>query len=213
MTAPRRVIPNAVPHLAGNEWKYVKECLDTNWVSSSGQFVDRFEREIAQYVGVPHAVATVNGTAAIHVALLAAGVTAGDEVLVPTFTFEATANAVAYCGAHPVFLGALFVLADPMFARNGVRMIELIQRANIPATFGRREFVVAGGLMSFTSSDAWHWRRSASFIDKILRGASPANLPVEEPTVFELSINLKTARALGLTIPKSLLMRADEVIE
>ncbi len=104
VTAPRRVIPNAVPHLAGNEWKYVKECLDTNWVSSAGPFVDRFEREVAQYLGVPHAVATVNGTAAIHVALLAAGVAAGDEVLVPTFTFVATANAVAYCGAHPVFL-------------------------------------------------------------------------------------------------------------
>src|SRR6185503_2827891 len=104
VTAPRRVIPNAVPHLAGNEWKYVKECLDTNWVSSAGPFVQRFERDLAQYVGLPHAVATVNGTAALHVALLAAGVTPGDEVLVPTFTFVATANAVAYCGAHPVFL-------------------------------------------------------------------------------------------------------------
>jgi perosamine synthetase len=100
----RRSIPNAVPHLAGNEWKYLKECLDTNWVSSVGPFVDRFEREVAQYVGVPHAVATVNGTAAIHVALLAAGVRPGDEVLLPAFTFVATANAVAYCGAHPVFL-------------------------------------------------------------------------------------------------------------
>jgi perosamine synthetase len=104
MTTPRRTIPNAVPHLAGNEWKYVKECLDTNWVSSAGPFVDRFEREIAQHVGVPHAVATVNGTAAIHVALLAAGVGPDDEVLVPAFTFVATANAVAYCGAHPIFL-------------------------------------------------------------------------------------------------------------
>ena len=103
MTA-RRSIPNAVPHLAGNEWKYLKECLDTNWVSSVGPFVDRFERETAQYVGVPHSVATVNGTAAIHVALLAAGVRPDDEVLLPAFTFVATANAVAYCGAHPVFL-------------------------------------------------------------------------------------------------------------
>jgi perosamine synthetase len=98
------VIPNAVPHLAGNEWKYVKECLDTNWVSSAGPFVDRFERDVARYLGLPHAVAAVNGTAALHVALLAAGVTAGDEVLLPAFTFVATANAVAYCGAHPVFL-------------------------------------------------------------------------------------------------------------
>lgn len=104
MSAARRSIPNAVPHLAGNEWKYLKECLDTNWVSSVGPFVDRFEREVAGYLGVPHAVATVNGTAAIHVALLAAGVRPGDEVLLPAFTFVATANAVAYCGAHPVFL-------------------------------------------------------------------------------------------------------------
>jgi len=93
-----------VPHLAGNEWKYLKECLDTNWVSSVGPFVDRFEREVAAYVGVPHAVATVNGTAALHVALLAAGVKPGDEVLVPALTFIATANAVSYCGAQPVFL-------------------------------------------------------------------------------------------------------------
>jgi perosamine synthetase len=101
---PKRVIPNAVPHLAGNEWKYIKECLDTNWVSSVGPFVDRFEREVAAHVGVPHAVATVNGTAALHVALLAAGVRPGDEVLVPALTFIATANAVTYCGAQPVFL-------------------------------------------------------------------------------------------------------------
>jgi perosamine synthetase len=100
----RRAIPNAVPHLAGHEWKYLKECLDTNWVSSVGPFVDRFERDVAAYVGVPHAVATVNGTAALHVALLAAGVRPDDEVLVPALTFIATANAVSYCGAQPVFL-------------------------------------------------------------------------------------------------------------
>lgn len=98
------MIPNAVPCLAGREWEYVKECLDTNWVSSAGPFVDRFEREIAAYVGVPHAVATVNGTAALHVALRVAGVEPGDEVLLPAMTFIATANAIAYCGAHPVFL-------------------------------------------------------------------------------------------------------------
>jgi perosamine synthetase len=101
---PRRLIPNAVPFLGGNEWKYVKECLDTNWVSSAGGFVDRFEREMAAYVGVPHAVATVNGSAALHVALRAAGVGRDDEVVLPTLTFLASAGAVAHCGAHPVFL-------------------------------------------------------------------------------------------------------------
>jgi perosamine synthetase len=98
------VIPNAVPHLGGNEWKYVKECLDTNWVSSAGAFVERFERELAAYVGVPHAVATVNGSAALHVALRAAGVGPDDEVVLPTLTFIASAGAVAHSGAHPVFL-------------------------------------------------------------------------------------------------------------
>jgi perosamine synthetase len=93
-----------VPYLGGNEWRYLKECLDTNWVSSAGPFVDRFEREIAAYTGVRHAVATVNGTAALHVALLVAGVRPGDEVLVPTLTFVATANAIRYCGADPVFM-------------------------------------------------------------------------------------------------------------
>jgi perosamine synthetase len=104
VTEPAPFIPNAVPHLAGNEWAYLKECLDTNWVSSAGPFVDRFEREVARYVGASHAVATVTGTAALHVALRAAGVEPGDEVVVPTLTFMATASAVAYCGAHPVFV-------------------------------------------------------------------------------------------------------------
>lgn len=97
-------IPNAVPYLGGNEWQYLKECLDTNWVSSAGPFVDRFEREVAAYVGAPHAVATASGTAALHVALLLAGVEPGDEVLVPALTFVATANAVRYCGGVPVFM-------------------------------------------------------------------------------------------------------------
>jgi perosamine synthetase len=124
MSTPRRIIPNAVPHLAGNEWKYVKECLDTNWVSSAGPFVDRFEREVARHVGVSHAVATVNGTAAIHVALLAAGVRPGDEVLVPAFTFVATANAVAYCGAHPVFLDS----EDASWGLDPARVAEFLER-------------------------------------------------------------------------------------
>ena len=98
------VIPNAVPYLGGNEWKYLKECLDSNWVSSAGPFIERFEQGVAAYVGARHAVATVNGTAALHLALLVAGVGHGDEVLVPSFTFIATANAITYCGATPVFV-------------------------------------------------------------------------------------------------------------
>lgn len=89
------------PQFWGNEWGYVKECLDTGWVSSVGKFVDRFEAELAEYTGARRAVAVVNGTAALHISLKLVGVTAGDEVLMPALTFVATANAVAYCNALP----------------------------------------------------------------------------------------------------------------
>jgi perosamine synthetase len=99
-------IPLSVPVLTGREGTYIQECLDTNWVSSGGPFVDRFEREFAKYVGTKHAVATVNGTAALHTALVACGVQPDDEVLVSSLTFIATANAVRYANAHPVFIDA-----------------------------------------------------------------------------------------------------------
>jgi perosamine synthetase len=91
------------PLFAGNEWAYVKECLDSSYVSSVGKFVDRFEAELAAFTGAKHAVAVVNGTAALHIGLRLAGVQLGDEVLVPAMTFVATANAVVYCGAVPHF--------------------------------------------------------------------------------------------------------------
>lgn len=103
---PEGVIPLCVPEIRGNEWQYIKECLDTNWVSSVGPFVDRFERMVADYVGAKYAVATVNGTAALHIALIVAGVQPDDEVLVSTLTFIAPANAIRYVGAYPVFIDA-----------------------------------------------------------------------------------------------------------
>ncbi len=99
-------IPLCVPEIQGNEWKYIKECLDTNWVSSVGSFVDRIEQEFTVYVGTKHAIATVNGTAALHVALLVSGVCPDDEVLVSTLSFIAPANAVRYVNAWPVFIDA-----------------------------------------------------------------------------------------------------------
>ncbi|MEO5844850.1 MAG: LegC family aminotransferase [Caldimonas sp.] len=92
------------PEFAGNEWQYVKECIDTGWVSSVGSFVDRFERDLAAVTGSAHAIATSNGTSALHVCLLLAGVQAGDEVVMPSLTFIATANAVSYVGAKPHFV-------------------------------------------------------------------------------------------------------------
>lgn len=92
------------PSFTGNEWLYLKECLDSTFVSSVGKFVDRFEAELAAFTGAKHAVAVVNGTAALHIALKLAGVKADDEVLIPALTFVATANAVTYCGATPHFV-------------------------------------------------------------------------------------------------------------
>ncbi|WP_236021461.1 LegC family aminotransferase [Geomesophilobacter sediminis] len=92
------------PSFAGNEWAYVKECLDTGWVSSVGAFVDRLEADLANFTGVKRAIAVVNGTAALHICLILAGVEAGDEVLIPALTFVATANAVSYCGGVPHFV-------------------------------------------------------------------------------------------------------------
>jgi perosamine synthetase len=92
------------PRFHGNEWSYLKECLDSTFVSSVGKFVDRFEDDLANFTGAKRAVAVVNGTAALHVALRLAGVEAGDEVLLPALTFIATANAVAYCQATPHFV-------------------------------------------------------------------------------------------------------------
>ena len=104
--SPEGVIPLTVPEIRGNEWRYVKECLDTGWVSSVGSFVDRFEKEMAALAGTKRAVAVVNGTSALHVALRVAGVKPDDEVLVSTLTFIAPANAIRYVGAWPVFIDA-----------------------------------------------------------------------------------------------------------
>jgi perosamine synthetase len=96
--------PLHAPEIYGNAWAYVKDCLDTGWLSSVGKWVDRFEDMIMQTTGARHAIATVNGTAALHAALYAAGIRPGDEVIVPSFTFVASANAISYCGATPHFV-------------------------------------------------------------------------------------------------------------
>lgn len=98
------IIPLSPPCFQGNERAYVTECIDTAWVSSAGRFVDRFESELAAYIGASDAVACVNGTAALHVSLMLLGVQPDDEVIVPTLTFIAPVNAVRYVGAHPVFM-------------------------------------------------------------------------------------------------------------
>jgi len=100
----KRMISLSEPEISGNEWKYIKECLDTGWVSSAGKYVNKFEKMTADYVGTKYAVAVVNGTAAIHLSLLTCDVKPDDEVIVPTLTFIAPVNTVRYCNAVPVFM-------------------------------------------------------------------------------------------------------------
>ncbi len=109
--------------------------------------------------------------------------------------------------------GGLVVLSTPMFSSERTRLVDLAARHRLPTMFSFRSYVDAGGLMSYGPNVADLFRRAATFVDKILKGAKPVDLPVEQPTKFELVINLKTAKALGLTIPPSLLQRADQVIE
>jgi putative tryptophan/tyrosine transport system substrate-binding protein len=110
-------------------------------------------------------------------------------------------------------VGALLVLADAIFNNHRTRLADLAARSRLPAAYGWREYVEAGGLMSYGSSLRDLYRRSAAFVDKILKGAKPADLPVEQPTKFELVINLKAAKALGLEVPPLLIAQADELIE
>jgi putative ABC transport system substrate-binding protein len=107
----------------------------------------------------------------------------------------------------------LLVLADRLFLHNRTRIMDFAAEERLPGVHAYRELVEAGGLMSYGPSYAGMHRRAATYVDKILKGAKPADLPVERPTKFELVINLKAAEALGLTIPPSIILRADEVLE
>jgi len=109
--------------------------------------------------------------------------------------------------------GALLVVPDAVFGLHRGRLQDLAAKSRLPAMYGSREHTEAGGLMSYAVDLRDSFRRSATYVDKILKGAKPADLPIEQPTKFELVINLKTARAFGLTIPPSVLVRADHVIE
>ncbi len=181
-------IPLSVPEISGREWAYVKECLDTGWVSSVGPFVDRFERELAAIVGAPDAVATASGTAALHVALLVAGVQANDEVLMPALTFIAPANAVRYIGAWPVFIGAepRYLQMDPE------RVREFLQDAGEwrgGALWNRRTGRRIAAIMVVDVLG------HPSDVDAIRAAVAPFDLPIVEDATESLGARYKGANA------------------
>tara|TARA_Y100001958_G_C21188355_1_gene516997 strand:+ start:83 stop:1246 length:1164 start_codon:yes stop_codon:yes gene_type:complete len=106
MNEIQNTIPLSIPNISGNELKYVKECLETGWISSAGSYVDKFEQMVAEYAGVKYGIATMNGTAALHLALILAGVKPKDYVIVSNLTFVASANSIKYTGADPIFIDA-----------------------------------------------------------------------------------------------------------
>jgi putative ABC transport system substrate-binding protein len=109
--------------------------------------------------------------------------------------------------------GAVIVVVDAILQENRTRITNLAARHRLPAVYGLSEYAKAGGLLAYGPNRLDMFRHAVTYVDKILKGAKPADLPVEQPGTFELIINLKTAKALGLTIPQSLLQRADQVIE
>lgn len=120
------MIPLSVPSIQGNEWKYIKECLDTEWVSSAGKYVDLFEKKIAEFTGSQYSIACVNGTAALHIALILAGVKPEDEALLPTLTFISPINVVRYCDAYPIFMDA-----DEFYNIDSKKTVDFINKETI----------------------------------------------------------------------------------
>jgi putative ABC transport system substrate-binding protein len=106
----------------------------------------------------------------------------------------------------------LYLIDDAFFFAHRTTLLNLASKARLPTMHAARHFVDEGGLMSFGTNSGDMFRRSAGYVDKILKGAKPGDLPIEQPTKFELVVNLKTAKALGITIPQSILLQADEVI-
>jgi putative ABC transport system substrate-binding protein len=118
----------------------------------------------------------------------------------------------AFSSIRQVHAQALYVIEDPIFYTQRIALFRLASKARLPTIHGSRTYADAGGLISYGTNFGDLFRRSAGYVDKILKGAKPGDLPIEQPTMFELVVNLKTAKALGITIPQSILLRADEVI-
>lgn len=172
-------IPLHEPEFAGNEWVYVKECLDTGWVSSVGKFVDQFEARLAEFTGTKHAIAVVNGTAGLHVALHVAGVKPGDEVFVPALSFVATANAVSHCGAAPHFVDSESI----SFGMGAAALADHLARIAEPTACGFRNRLTGRRLAAIVPM---HVFGHPVDMDSLLTVAARYKLPVVEDAAESL---------------------------
>jgi putative ABC transport system substrate-binding protein len=158
----------------------------------------------------------VNPTNSSHAAILKSTQDAARKLDIKVLPAEArTSQEIerAFSAMAREHAGAVIIAIDAFFIQQGRQIAQLAAKQRLPSMAGSREYVEAGGLMSYGQNLADNYRRAATYVDKILKGARPGDLPVEQPTTFELFINRKTAKAIGLAIPQELLLRADRVIE
>lgn len=202
---PRQPIPLSVPWITGNEAAYLQECVDTNWVSSAGRFVKRFESDMAERLGCAHAVATVNGTAALHTALMVAGVRPGDCVLTSTLTFVATANAIRHAGAWPVFVDvdpASWQIDAGLVADFLATECEVRDGALTDRTTGRR----VGAVLPV------HILGHPADMDPILAAARTYDLPVVEDATESLGATYRGRRVGNLADAACLSFNGNKLI-
>jgi aminotransferase in exopolysaccharide biosynthesis len=179
-----RIVLNE-PHIAGNEWKYVKECLDSGWVSSAGKYVDLFEQKIAEYTGAKYAISCVNGTSALQVAMRLAGVAPGDEVIVPTLTFIAPVNAIAYNGASPIFMDA-----DDYYNIDSKKTIEFIKKETVFKNGFTHNKKTGKRISAIVPVHVWG---NAAWLDELVPLCVERNIPIVE----DASESLGTVYTLG----------------
>jgi putative ABC transport system substrate-binding protein len=186
-------------------------------LGSSEAFAGKWLEFLAEAVPSLHRVAVLhaelNPANAQELAALGEAARRLGVELVPASATAANELEPALARIAATAAGGLIVTDSPLFAAARERIVAFAGERRLPAVYGLEEFVPAGGLMSYSSSVFDIWRRAAGYIDRILKGARPAAMPVEEPTVFELRVNLRAARAIGLALPPALLAHADEVIE
>jgi len=186
---PKYSIPLSVPSLKGNELQYVKECIDTKWVSSAGKYVDLFEKNIAEYTGSKYAIACVNGTAAIQVSLQLAGVEPGNEVIVPTLTFIASVNAVIYNNATPVFMDS-----DNYYNMDAGKTIEFIENETIFKNGSTYNKNTGNKISAILPVHVWG---NACWLDELIELCNKQNIAIVEDACESLGTSYNNGEFKG----------------